>query len=97
MLETIDEVALNELPLVPVNPLPHRQQVTAIRAFHTGLETLRDAGGRVTRLRLGPKWLMPPVVVVTSPQGARDILGHLRALAAAPSRAAANLHQKPRP
>ena len=69
MVETIDEVALNELPLVPVNPLPHRQQVWAIRAFHTGLETLRDAGGPVTRLRLGPKWLMPPVVVATSPQG----------------------------
>ena len=76
MVETIDEVALNERPLVPVNPLPHRQQVWAIRAFHTGLETLRDAGGPITRLRLGPKRLMPPVVVATSPQGARDILGH---------------------
>ena len=123
MVETIDEVALNELPLAPVNPLPHRLQVRAIRAFHTGLETLRDAGGPVTRLRLGPKWLMPPVVVATSPQGARDILGrsgqhaertrvhhemrqllgsepfrpHPRALAAAPTRAAANLHQTPRP
>ena len=47
----------------------------AIRNYHTGLETLRDAGGPVTRLTLGPKWLMPPIVVVTSPQGARDILG----------------------
>jgi cytochrome P450 len=75
MLESIDEVAVNELSLAPVNPLPQRQQVTAIRAFHTGLEALRDAGGPVTRLRLGPQWLMPPVVVATSPQGARDILG----------------------
>ena len=75
MVETVDEAAVNELPLAPVNPMPHRQQVRAIRAFHTGLETLRDAGGPVTRLRLGPKWLMPPVVVATSPQGARDILG----------------------
>ena len=53
MVETIDEVALNELPLAPVNPMPYRVQVRAIRAFHTGLETLRDAGGPVTRLRLG--------------------------------------------
>jgi cytochrome P450 len=74
MVETIDEVALSELPLAPPNPLPYRQQVKAIRAFHTGLETLRDAGGPVTRLRLGPNWLMPQVVVATSPQGARDIL-----------------------
>ena len=55
MVETVDEAAVNELPLAPVNPMPHRQQVRAIRAFHTGLETLRDAGGPVTRLRLGPK------------------------------------------
>ena len=37
MVETIDEVALNELPLAPVNPMPYRVQVRAIRAFHTGL------------------------------------------------------------
>jgi hypothetical protein len=36
---------------------------------------LRDAGGPVTRVSLGPKWLFPPVVVATSPQAARDILG----------------------
>ena len=75
MVETVHEVALSELPLAPRNPLPDRQQVRAIRTFHTGLETLRDAGGPVTRLKLAPKWLMPPVVVATSPQGARDILG----------------------
>jgi cytochrome P450 len=74
MFETVDHVAQNELPLTPLNPLPYRQQVKAIRAFHTGLEALRDAGGPVTRLRLGPKWLMPPVVVASSPQSARDIL-----------------------
>ena len=74
MVETLDEVALSEMPMAPLNPLPYRQQVGAIRRFHTGLEALRDAGGPVTRLRLGPKWLMPPVVVATSPQGARDIL-----------------------
>jgi cytochrome P450 len=49
--------------------------VKALRAFHTGFETLRDAGGTVTRLVLAPRWITPPVVVATSPQAARDILG----------------------
>ena len=74
MVNTVDKRSLSDLPLAPLNPLPYQQQVRAIRSFHTGLEALRDAGGPVTRLRLGPKWLMPPVVVATSPQGARDIL-----------------------
>jgi cytochrome P450 len=74
MAQTIDEVPVSDLPLAPINPLPYRQKVRAIRAFHTGVETLRDAGGPVTRLRLGPTWLMPPVVVATSPQSARDVL-----------------------
>jgi cytochrome P450 len=75
MVDTVQRVDLRALQLAPKNPLPYRQQVKAIRAFHTGLETLRDAGGPVTRLALAPRWLMPPVVCVTSPQGARDILG----------------------
>ena len=49
----------------------------AARAFHTGPETLRDAGGRVTRVTLGSKWLIPPVVVVTSLRSARDVLGRM--------------------
>ncbi|KWX23476.1 cytochrome P450 [Mycolicibacterium wolinskyi] len=75
MVETVERTDLRALPLAPRNPLPYRQQVRAIRTFHTGVEMLRDAGGTVTRLKLAPKWLMPPVVVVTSPQGAHDILG----------------------
>ncbi len=75
MVETVEKVDLRGLPPAPKNPLSYRQQVESIRAFHTGLETLRDAGGPVTRLSLAPKWLMPPIVCVTSPQGARDILG----------------------
>jgi cytochrome P450 len=75
MVETVPEVALSDLSLAPRNPLPYRQQLKAIRMYHTGLETLRDAGGPVTRLNLAPKWLMPQVVVATSPRAARDILG----------------------
>ena len=36
---------------------------------------MRDAGGPVTRVSFGPKWLFPPVVVATSPKAARDVLG----------------------
>jgi hypothetical protein len=64
------------LPLAPKNPLPYRQQLSCLRAFHTGMETLRDAGGSVTRLGLAPKWQMPPIVVATSLRGGHDILGH---------------------
>lgn len=75
MGNTVGQVAVSDLPLPPRNPLPYRQQVRAIRTFHTGVEALRDAGGPVTRLALAPTWLMPPVVVATSPQAVRDILG----------------------
>lgn len=63
------------LPLVPLNPMSYREQVSALRSFSTGFETFRDSGGPVTRLKLGPRWLMPEVVVATSPQGGRDVLG----------------------
>jgi cytochrome P450 len=46
----------------------------AVRAYHTGCEKLRDAGGPVTRYSLGPKWMLPPIAVTTSPKGARDVL-----------------------
>jgi cytochrome P450 len=65
---------LASLPLPPKNPLPYRQRARALRSFHTGMDELRDAGGPVTRFRLGPGWLMPPIVVATSPQAIRDIL-----------------------
>jgi cytochrome P450 len=69
MVETVEVAAL---PLAPRNPLPRLQQMKAVRAFHTGCEALRDAGGPVTRL--APTWMLPPFVVTTSPEGARDVL-----------------------
>jgi cytochrome P450 len=75
MVETLDGADLGALPLAPMNPLPRAAQMRAVRTFHTGVETLREAGGYVTRVVLAPKWLMPPVVIVTSPQGAHDVLG----------------------
>ena len=69
-----ETVEVEALPLAPRNPLPFLQQVKAARAYHTGCETLRDAGGPLTRCSLGPKWMLPPIVVTTSPKGARDVL-----------------------
>ena len=74
MLKAPEAVDVATLPLAPKNPLPYRQQLSCLRTFHTGEEMLRDAGGPVTRLQLAPNWLMPPVVIATSPQGGRDIL-----------------------
>jgi cytochrome P450 len=72
---TIQQVDVRSLPLAPKNPLPRRRQVKAMRSFHTGCEMVRDAGGPVTRLSVGPRWLIPEAVVATSPQAAHDILG----------------------
>jgi cytochrome P450 len=63
------------LPPAPKNPLPYWQRLNAARRFDTGPERLRDAGGPVTRSIIGPKRLVPPLVFVTSPGGAREILG----------------------
>ena len=71
MSEQVD----NRLPLPPDVPLSWRARVKAVREFHTGFETIRDAGGPVTRVGLGPAPVMPSFVVVTSPAGARDVLG----------------------
>ncbi len=75
MVPTTPPADIAELPPPPRNPLTLRQQIHAVKAFHTGQEVLRDAGGHVTRLKHGPTWLMPEAVVATSPQAARDILG----------------------
>ena len=74
MVETI-ESTLSHLPSPPKNPLPYWQRLKTARALATGPELLRDSGGPVTRVVLGPKWLAPEIVVITSPQGARDLLG----------------------
>src|SRR4029077_400650 len=70
--ETLD---VSALPLAPKNPLPLRQLVKLVRTLDTGQEVIRDAGGPITRMKFGPKWLVPPIVAVTSPDGIRDVLG----------------------
>ena len=75
MVATVHITDVAALPLAPKNPLPYRQLLHAFRVFHTGQEIVRDAGGPVTRVSFGPKWLVPPAVVATSAQAARDVLG----------------------
>ncbi len=74
-MDTLDDADVTDLPLVPRNPLPYWRQLKAMRNLHSGIEELRDAGGPVTRLTLAPKWLMPSIIVATSPRGGRDVLG----------------------
>ncbi|MBV8347830.1 MAG: cytochrome P450, partial [Mycolicibacterium sp.] len=75
------ETSVATLPPPPRSPLTFRQRLAAARRFDTGPEKLRDAGGPVTRNILAPKWIMPPLVFVSSPQGAHDVLGRNDAFA----------------
>jgi cytochrome P450 len=75
MLDTLEWEDVAELPLAPKNPLPYRHQLRAVRSLIDGFQELLDAGGPITRLVLGPKWLFPTAVLIASPQGARDVLG----------------------
>lgn len=69
-----DATDVCRLPPAPDVPLSLRERIAAIQVAHSGCETFRDAGGPVTTVRIAPKWMMPPIVAVTSPQGARDVL-----------------------
>lgn len=73
--------AVAGLPPVPKNPLPYRQLVKLVRALDTGQEVIREAGGPITRVQIGPKWLFPPLVAVFSAEGIRDVLGRSDAFA----------------
>ncbi len=77
MTETHD---VSALPLAPKNPLPFRRLLKAVRTLDTGQEQIRNAGGPITRVQLGPKWVFPPLVAVMSPGGIRDVLGRKDAL-----------------
>ena len=75
MVELLEKPEVDTPALAPKNPMPYWQQLKAVRSYIEGLQALVDAGGPVTRLALGPKWLLPNVVLIASPQGARDLLG----------------------
>ncbi len=73
-MTAIDRTDVGSLPLAPLNPLPRRQLITLVRRLDTGQEAIRAAGGPVTRIQLGPRKLVPPIVAVMSPTGMRDVL-----------------------
>ncbi|WP_235624332.1 cytochrome P450 [Mycolicibacterium goodii] len=53
----------------------------AVRTLDTGQEVIRGAGGPVSRVQLGPRRLVPPLVAVFSPEGIRDVLARNDAFA----------------
>jgi cytochrome P450 len=72
---TTETPDVSALPLAPKNPLPFRELLKAVRNLDKGQELIREAGGPITRVQLGPKWVFPPLVAVMSPDGIRDVLG----------------------
>ena len=60
--------------LPPVAPMSLPARLRAVREFHTGPAVVRDVAGPVVRVPLGPRLVVPPFVLVTSPQGAHDVL-----------------------
>jgi cytochrome P450 len=65
----------NTLPEPPEAALSLRGKLKAVREYHTGSVTVRDTTGPVAMLTIGPRGLFPRGVMVSSPQGARDVLG----------------------
>ncbi|WP_081495124.1 cytochrome P450 [Mycolicibacterium chubuense] len=52
-----------------------------VRTLDTGQVVIRNAGGPITRVQVGPRWLVPPFVAVFSAEGIRDVLGRNDAFA----------------
>ncbi len=62
-------------PMAPEAPFRVREKLAALRVFHTGPGDVARAAGPVALLTFRPRWLIPRYAVITSPQGARDVLG----------------------
>jgi cytochrome P450 len=75
MVDTALRTEPTKLPLAPKNPLARRRQLALVRSFVDGHAELIAAGGPMSRITFGPKWMFPALVLVASPQGARDVLG----------------------
>lgn len=72
---TTGDGTVASLPLAPRSPLSPLAVFKAFRLLDKGQEVLREAGGPITRIQLGPRWLVPPAVAVMSAGGIRDVLG----------------------
>ena len=80
MTSTLDAPDVGTTPLAPKNPLPLRRLLKT-RQLHTGLVLLSEVGGPVSRIAVVPKVIAPPIVLVSSPSGIRDVLGRTDSLA----------------
>ena len=67
-------VASDSPGLPPVAPMSLPARIRALREFHTGPAFVRDLAGPVVRVPVGPRLVVSPFVLVTSPQGAHDVL-----------------------
>ncbi|MEE2035317.1 cytochrome P450 [Rhodococcus chondri] len=63
-----------EYPLAPDVPMSLISRLRAPDMLHTGPVKMRDAGGPVVMVRFGPTRFAAPIAVVTSPQGAHDVV-----------------------
>lgn len=64
-------------PLPPPTTVPYLRLLREMRTLTSVYEEMRDTTGPVTTVKLGPKRMFPPLVVVTSPEGAQQVLsGH---------------------
>lgn len=70
-----DLAAVDAYPLAPSVQLPWRQRVRLVKNFHTSPAEIRDSVGPVALVKLGPARIAPLIAMVSSPQGARDVLG----------------------
>lgn len=61
-------------PLAPDVPMPLISRLRALRKLDIGSGIFRDAGGPVTLVHLGPARWAPTFAIVTSTQGAHDVL-----------------------
>lgn len=64
-------------PLPPAATVPYWRLLRDVRKLTSVYEEMRDTTGPVTGVVLGPRRVLPPLVVVTSPEGAQQVLaGH---------------------
>lgn len=62
-------------PSPPRSTVPYLRLLRDIGKLTHVYEELRDTTGPVTAVKLAPRQVLPPLMVVTSPEGARQVLG----------------------
>lgn len=71
----MDVTHASQLPLPPPPTIPLLRILRELRTLTSIFEELRDTTGPATLLKLGPQPLVPLAVIITSPDGARAVLG----------------------